>query len=56
MRWKGNEVMGSVQGVGILWVIEVEGCEARAEVLGEEGKIIKVRHVIARRGRGGGCG
>jgi hypothetical protein len=56
MRWKGNEVMGSVKGVSILWVIEVEGYEARAEVLGEGGKIIKVRQVIARRGRGGECG
>jgi hypothetical protein len=55
MRWKGNEVMGSVHGVVILWVIEVEGSEARAEVLGG-GKTIKVRRVIARRERGGGCG
>jgi hypothetical protein len=56
MRWKGNEVMSIVHGVVILWVIEVEGSEARAEVLGEGGKTIKVRQVITRRGRGGGSG
>jgi hypothetical protein len=49
MRRKGNEVTGIVQGVVILRVIEVEGTEARAEVLGEGEKTAKVRQIIAGR-------
>jgi hypothetical protein len=53
VRRKGKEVMGSVHGVVILWVIEVEGSEARAEALGEGEKTAKVRQIIAGRWRGG---